>query len=457
MRTASQEYELETVTGAKVTKAKAAGRSKSEAELYWTFNVQWKGYSSQENTWEPAENLKNSQDALKVFWRNADTGGRDHEDLTLFKVNEKIKRKSEEAGESLESSKKRTSSKKPLGLMTAQTRRSPAKASDAHSSKTFKMPSFKRKSVSIDTDDRAHKRHRGPNKGHDDTSMEGNAETANKEGTSMDIDANVDTPGIKDRFLGQKDQSGKEEDQGKSSKEKESSSTQDKVQSISLTPTAHQHVAPKAQHNVQVQPSYRIILPARPLPEIIPETEDEVDGLEDADEKEALEDDGETPGKQEKAEKDRKGESNKVADAVISEVTKITTEVQVQNKSNKEDGRLDESNTQTSVDERAVGKLLQNGDTKSDRNGAQESVREFEEGEIEDHEPPVTEEGEIFEQEVTVTARHHAYHSPLKNILVLSSSEDDSSTSSVPKVKPRMKSQAVQTDGLLCNYCGAHK
>ncbi|KAK0503436.1 hypothetical protein EDD18DRAFT_1137841 [Armillaria luteobubalina] len=78
-----QEYEVESVLLARV--AKKSARSK---QLIWQYRVKWKGYSSEESTWEPKESFEGSEDILEQFWVRANTNGRDIEDLSLFRVDE---------------------------------------------------------------------------------------------------------------------------------------------------------------------------------------------------------------------------------------------------------------------------------------------------------------------------------------------------------------------------------
>ncbi|KAK0483798.1 hypothetical protein IW261DRAFT_1591865 [Armillaria novae-zelandiae] len=78
-----QEYEVESVLLARV--AKKSARSK---QLIWQYRVKWKGYSSEESTWEPKESFEGSADILEQFWVRANTNGRDTEDLSLFRVDE---------------------------------------------------------------------------------------------------------------------------------------------------------------------------------------------------------------------------------------------------------------------------------------------------------------------------------------------------------------------------------
>ncbi|KAK0196938.1 hypothetical protein F5146DRAFT_1013477 [Armillaria mellea] len=78
-----QEYEVESVLLARV--AKKSARSK---QLIWQYRVKWKGYSSEESTWEPKESFEGSEYILAQFWARANTNGRDIEDLSLFRVDE---------------------------------------------------------------------------------------------------------------------------------------------------------------------------------------------------------------------------------------------------------------------------------------------------------------------------------------------------------------------------------
>ncbi|KAF8692124.1 hypothetical protein RHS03_08643, partial [Rhizoctonia solani] len=50
-----EEYEVEGITDAKEWNGK------------WFFQVKWKGYGSEENTWEPQENLKNAEKILEKY------------------------------------------------------------------------------------------------------------------------------------------------------------------------------------------------------------------------------------------------------------------------------------------------------------------------------------------------------------------------------------------------------
>jgi hypothetical protein len=58
-----EEYEVEKILDAQYRK----GRGKKKKTLLWL--VQWKGYHSKDATWEPYENLKNSQTILNDFYK----------------------------------------------------------------------------------------------------------------------------------------------------------------------------------------------------------------------------------------------------------------------------------------------------------------------------------------------------------------------------------------------------
>ncbi|KAJ7776628.1 hypothetical protein DFH07DRAFT_980903 [Mycena maculata] len=73
----------------KVLKARLdSGRRRQDK--YWSYFTSWENYESSENSWERTENFRGSKYALKLFWKNVDIGGRDHKNLSLFKVGEVI-------------------------------------------------------------------------------------------------------------------------------------------------------------------------------------------------------------------------------------------------------------------------------------------------------------------------------------------------------------------------------
>ncbi|KAF8643771.1 hypothetical protein AX16_008790 [Volvariella volvacea WC 439] len=77
-----EEYEVESIVQAKVVKKRK--------NLLWQFKVRWKGYSPEDDTWEPVESFEGSQDVLNKFWERTNSGGRDYRDISLFKAGEEF-------------------------------------------------------------------------------------------------------------------------------------------------------------------------------------------------------------------------------------------------------------------------------------------------------------------------------------------------------------------------------
>ncbi|KAK1236006.1 hypothetical protein PQX77_000775 [Marasmius sp. AFHP31] len=81
-----EQYEVETVLGAKILKKGA----RSKARI-WKYNVKWKGYDDpEENTWEPEESFEGAEHFITNFWKKVDTGGREPTNLELFKLGEEL-------------------------------------------------------------------------------------------------------------------------------------------------------------------------------------------------------------------------------------------------------------------------------------------------------------------------------------------------------------------------------
>ncbi|KAJ7709790.1 hypothetical protein B0H17DRAFT_238441 [Mycena rosella] len=72
------EYEVETVTEARV--------AKKSKKVVWEYHV--KGYSSDDNTWEPVSSFSGSEAILAKFWARVDVGDRDIKNMTQFSVGE---------------------------------------------------------------------------------------------------------------------------------------------------------------------------------------------------------------------------------------------------------------------------------------------------------------------------------------------------------------------------------
>ncbi|KAJ7109475.1 hypothetical protein C8R44DRAFT_288995 [Mycena epipterygia] len=74
------EYEVETITGARV--------QKKSKKIIWEYHVKWKGYSSDDNTWEPVSSFSGSEEIIAKFWERVDVGDRDIKNMTQFSVGE---------------------------------------------------------------------------------------------------------------------------------------------------------------------------------------------------------------------------------------------------------------------------------------------------------------------------------------------------------------------------------
>ncbi|KAJ7509989.1 hypothetical protein B0H11DRAFT_1957091 [Mycena galericulata] len=74
------EYEVESITQARV-----ARKSK---KVIWEYHVKWKGYSSDDNTWEPVGSFSGSEDIITKFWDRVDVGDRDIKNMTQFSIGE---------------------------------------------------------------------------------------------------------------------------------------------------------------------------------------------------------------------------------------------------------------------------------------------------------------------------------------------------------------------------------
>ncbi|KAF9484733.1 hypothetical protein BDN70DRAFT_872280 [Pholiota conissans] len=81
------EYEVESVVAAKVVVASRSKRPK----LAWKYLVRWKGYSPDDDTWEPYESFAESEQIVEAFWKRCTTHGRDTSDMSLFKAGEEFR------------------------------------------------------------------------------------------------------------------------------------------------------------------------------------------------------------------------------------------------------------------------------------------------------------------------------------------------------------------------------
>ncbi|KAJ2913450.1 hypothetical protein MD484_g6969, partial [Candolleomyces efflorescens] len=79
-----QEYEVESIQEAVVEKKRG-----KNGQLFWQFRVRWKGYSAEDDTWEPIESFEESGQIVDEFWsRTKDE--RDVRDLKKFRVGERF-------------------------------------------------------------------------------------------------------------------------------------------------------------------------------------------------------------------------------------------------------------------------------------------------------------------------------------------------------------------------------
>ncbi|PFH54279.1 hypothetical protein AMATHDRAFT_53164 [Amanita thiersii Skay4041] len=75
------EYEVENVVQARIEKLRGK-------KLIMKFRVRWKGYTEDDDTWEPIESFSGSEHFIDKFWQRASTGGRDYRDIGQFKLGE---------------------------------------------------------------------------------------------------------------------------------------------------------------------------------------------------------------------------------------------------------------------------------------------------------------------------------------------------------------------------------
>ncbi|RXW12817.1 hypothetical protein EST38_g13036 [Candolleomyces aberdarensis] len=79
-----QEYEVESIQEAVVEKKRG-----KNGQLFWQFRVRWKGYTPEDDTWEPIESFEDSEQIIQDFWsRTKDQ--RDIRDLKKFRVGERF-------------------------------------------------------------------------------------------------------------------------------------------------------------------------------------------------------------------------------------------------------------------------------------------------------------------------------------------------------------------------------
>ncbi|KIK57728.1 hypothetical protein GYMLUDRAFT_45898 [Collybiopsis luxurians FD-317 M1] len=83
MSDSEEEYIVESVVAARVKKGKVKA---------WEYRVRWKGYTEEDDTWEPVKHFEGSKHFVDSFWARASRllGGRNVDDLSLFKTGEQF-------------------------------------------------------------------------------------------------------------------------------------------------------------------------------------------------------------------------------------------------------------------------------------------------------------------------------------------------------------------------------
>ncbi|KAJ7770081.1 hypothetical protein B0H16DRAFT_1881849 [Mycena metata] len=87
-------FYVERIVEARVD-VKGEGR---KSKKFWSYLTVWDGYGPTDWTWEPKEAFQGNQYAIQTFWRDADYGNRNPEQLSRFKPNEKVKLKTSVTG-----------------------------------------------------------------------------------------------------------------------------------------------------------------------------------------------------------------------------------------------------------------------------------------------------------------------------------------------------------------------
>ncbi|KZT70133.1 hypothetical protein DAEQUDRAFT_725756 [Daedalea quercina L-15889] len=79
-----EEYEVESIRQAKVVRGRQGRKD-------WSYLVKWKNYSNEDNTWEPPESFTGgSEHFISEFWLRVNTGARDWQDFSKFKLGDEL-------------------------------------------------------------------------------------------------------------------------------------------------------------------------------------------------------------------------------------------------------------------------------------------------------------------------------------------------------------------------------